>query len=72
MRSRGVDTRPFFFPLHRQPLLSDFGLADQEQLKVSERLGRQGIYLPSYLGITDDDIAYAAGQIVDVISESAR
>jgi perosamine synthetase len=72
LRSRGVDTRPFFFPLHRQPLLSDFGLADQEQLKVSERLGRQGIYLPSYLGITDDDIAYAAGQIVDVISESAR
>ena len=71
LRSRGVDTRPFFFPLHRQPLLSDFGLADQEQLKVSERLGRQGIYLPSYLGITDDDIAYAASQLVDVISESA-
>jgi perosamine synthetase len=69
LKSRGVDTRPFFFPLHQQPVLDKYGWADQMELSVSERLGKQGIYLPSYIGITDDDIDYVIEQLLISIDE---
>jgi perosamine synthetase len=72
LRARGVDTRPFFYPLHQQPLLGKYGLAEQSPLPVAERLGRDGIYLPSFVGITDADIARSAEELVNVIELMAR
>ena len=68
LRERGVDTRPFFFPLHKQPLLARYSLADQAALPVSERLGSHGLYLPSFVGITDDEIATSAQALVETVS----
>jgi len=72
LKTRGVDTRPFFFPLHKQPLLKKFGLEQQMGLPVSERLGKQGIYLPSFIGITDEDIEFVVDQFFRSIDESAK
>ena len=47
LHTRGIGTRPFFYPLHRQPLLANYHLADQKPLPVSEWLGKQGFYLPN-------------------------
>ena len=68
LRERGVDTRPFFYPLHRQPLLRQYSLADQAPLPVSERLGAQGLYLPSFVGITDDDISQSTDALIDLVT----
>jgi dTDP-4-amino-4,6-dideoxygalactose transaminase len=38
-------------------------------LPVAERLGKQGIYLPSYVGIMDEDIEYVIEQLLISIDE---
>ena len=70
LRERGVDTRPFFYPLHQQPVLARYSLNSQPALPVSERLGRSGLYLPSFVGITDEEIAYCATSLLDVLAAS--
>jgi len=70
LRERGVDTRPFFYPLHRQPLLTKYSLDQQPALPISERLGSHGLYLPSFVGISDDDILHSAQQLCAVVTGS--
>lgn len=69
MRARGVDTRPFFFPLHLQPLLQKTEFVENRSLPVSEYLAQHGLYLPSFLGLTDDEIRYCAKVLLDVVFE---
>jgi perosamine synthetase len=56
LRERGVDTRPFFLGMHEQPALHDLGLFRGESYPVAERLARQGLYLPSGLALTDEQV----------------
>lgn len=57
LRARGVDTRPFFLSMHQQPVLHEMGFFnDGEPFPVAERLGEYGLYLPSGLGLTADEI----------------
>lgn len=51
---RGVGTRPFFWPMHEQPVFHRMGLLEGLELPVSERLARRGFYIPSGLALTDD------------------
>ena len=69
LRDRGVDTRPFFYPLHKQPMLSKYSLDAQPSLPVTERLGSQGLYLPSFVGITDDEVSFCAQQLIAALHE---
>jgi perosamine synthetase len=69
LRARGIDTRPFFYPLHLQPLLKKYASSKQAALPVTERLAKQGIYLPSYIGIANDDIEYVVEQLHASINE---
>lgn len=56
-----VDTRDFFYPLHRQPALLARGLVARDaRLPVSERLWEEGLYLPSSTGLTPDEIERVA------------
>jgi perosamine synthetase len=54
LRLQGIETRPFFWPLHEQPVLRARGLFNGERLPVSERLARRGFYLPSGLGLSQE------------------
>jgi perosamine synthetase len=56
LRARGVDTRPFFLGMHEQPVLRERGLFGDECYPVAERLARQGLYLPSGLGLTESQL----------------
>ncbi len=56
LRQAGIDTRTFFVPLHRQPVLRALGLGGRRRLPVSEDLSRRGLYLPSGLAITQAQI----------------
>lgn len=55
--NQGIGTRPFFWPMHQQPVLKKMGLADDASLPVAENLARRGLYLPSGLGTSDADLA---------------
>lgn len=61
LRELGVETRPFFLGLHEQPALLERGLFAGQSFPVSETLAKQGLYLPSGLGLTD-------AQLEDVIT----
>ncbi|MEM3484222.1 MAG: DegT/DnrJ/EryC1/StrS family aminotransferase [Candidatus Methanomethyliaceae archaeon] len=65
LRERGVDTRPFFLGMHEQPVFHRRGLFLKERYPVAERLARQGLYLPSGLALTEDQLA----QVCDVMHE---
>lgn len=56
----GVGTRPFFWPMHEQPVLRRMGYGLEDRLPVSERIARRGLYLPSGLGVSDDEIDRAS------------
>tara|TARA_B100001250_G_scaffold413515_1_gene447910 strand:+ start:3137 stop:4246 length:1110 start_codon:yes stop_codon:yes gene_type:complete len=45
LRNNGIETRPFFWPLHLQPALPK-EYKTTRKLLVSERLGSDGLYLP--------------------------
>jgi perosamine synthetase len=48
----GVGTRPFFWPMHEQPVLRRLGFCENSHCPVAERLARRGFYLPSGLALT--------------------
>jgi perosamine synthetase len=56
LKACGVDTRPFFLGLHEQPAFHRRGLFVGERYPVTERLARQGLYLPSGLTLTEQQI----------------
>lgn len=60
LRGRGVDTRPFFLGMHEQPALLERGLFAGERYPVTERIARRGLYLPSGLTLTDEQIELVA------------
>ena len=52
LASKGVGTRPFFWPMHEQPVFRNMGLFRTEQYPVAERIARRGFYVPSGLALT--------------------
>lgn len=52
----GIGTRPFFWPLHKQPLLEKYDLQEKVHLPISERIAEKGFYLPSGVAISDSEI----------------
>jgi perosamine synthetase len=63
LAEQGVGSRPFFYPLHRQPVLNRLGFGLDERFPVAERLGEQGLYLPSGVTLTDEQIVRSAAAL---------
>lgn len=52
---RGVQTRPFFYPMHKQSILKKFKFKKQNFIN-SDHLSSKGFYLPSGIGLKNKDI----------------
>jgi perosamine synthetase len=59
----GIGTRPFFYPMHLQPVLRSMGLFEGERYPVAERLYRRGFYIPSGLALTKEQMARSAAAV---------
>jgi perosamine synthetase len=68
LRERGVETRPFFLGMHEQPVFHKRGLFVDKHYAVTERLARQGLYLPSGLALTPDQLSEVCNTVFDVLS----
>jgi|SRR5215472_3174364 len=68
LKELGIETRPFFWPMHEQPVFKKMGLFDSESHPVAERMARRGFYLPSGLGLTSNQISYVANSVRTVFS----
>ncbi len=64
LRGRGIDSRPFFVPIHRQPSYgSDY---ESQNYPVAERVAESGLNLPSGNELGESEIA----RIVAAVRES--
>lgn len=60
---KGIETRPFFIPLHHLPPFRDESKIRGEQLPITDRLSACGINLPTYSSLTEDQINFIADVI---------
>lgn len=56
LADRGIGARPFFWPMHEQPVFRDMGLFPGESYPVAENLGRRGFYLPSGVALSTEQM----------------
>jgi len=71
LAAKGIGTRNFFCPMHLQPALLRQGLFAQESYPSAEFLWKYGIYLPSGVGITDEEIEYVSHSLNSVLANLA-
>ncbi len=68
LAKKGVGTRPFFYPMHQQPVLRGMGFFDDVHLPVSERLYQKGFYIPSGMALTSNQIDQVAEAVKMVLA----
>lgn len=67
MAAKGVQTRPFFYPMHSQPAFKAYKWFCRQSLPVSEELYEYGFYLPSGLTLTAAQVKRAAEALKEVL-----
>jgi perosamine synthetase len=66
-REFGIETRPFFIPLHKLPMYqSNIALVN------AEFLGDHGLNLPTYSGLTDAEVAEISEAVCHTVRGSVR
>jgi perosamine synthetase len=67
LAAKGIGTRPFFWPIHEQPVFRHMGLFEGITCPVAERIARRGFYLPSGIGLTVDQINRVAEAVKEIL-----
>lgn len=67
LRTRGVDSRPFFLGMHEQPALRERGLFKNAAFPITERLSRRGLYLPTGLTLTEEQIGVVCSTVHEIL-----
>ena len=68
LRQHQIGTRPFFWPMHEQPVFRKMGLFPQASFPVAEMLARRGFYLPGGLALTDAQMDRVVQVVREVLS----
>ncbi len=63
---KGIDTRDFFIPMHKQPVFLNMGLFKGEKYPVADYVSKRGFYLPSGLALTNEQINKVIQAIIDI------
>jgi perosamine synthetase len=66
LTAAGIGTRPFFWCMHEQPVFYKMGLFKNEKYPVAEKLARNGFYVPSGLGLSNNEQV----TVIQVLNES--
>jgi len=65
---QGIGTRPFFWPMHEQPVFRRMGLSGTcLNFPVAERLARRGFYLPSGMALSGNQAEAVAASVIEEI-----
>ena len=64
LAERGIETRPFFYPMHTLPMYHE--LARGRSFPVAESLAARGLNLPSSAQLTRDDVAYVCAALAEL------
>jgi perosamine synthetase len=66
---RGVETRPVFYPMHVLPPYRESTAG--ETYPVADRLARRGMSLPTWAGLSPDDVGYVCDALLECLREPA-
>lgn len=69
LSQRGIGTRPFFWPMHEQPIFQKMRLFNKEHYPVAERMARRGLYLPSGMALTERQIEEVCSVFIDELGK---
>ena len=79
MKENDIETRTFFYPLHSQPcykkkpnkILKFLGIAknDDDNFDVSMRMYNEGVCLPSFVNIKEEQIKYICTKINEYVQQ---
>ena len=69
--AKGVGARPFFWPMHEQPVLRKMGLFREISCPVAERIARRGFYIPSGVALTRNQAEQVAAALRELFAEAA-
>jgi perosamine synthetase len=67
LKKLGIETRAFFWPMHKQQILKKMGIKFRYKFSNSEYLSKFGFYLPSGLGITNEQIKFVSTSLNKII-----
>ena len=67
LREEDIDCRTFFYPMHQQPILVKMGFFQSESYPVAEKLSKRGLYIPSGIALTDEQINQVAKKVIEVL-----
>ncbi len=62
-----MSTRPFHLGRHKQPVFQHMGLFLGEHYPVSERIARQGLYLPSGMTLSESQLGQVCEEVQRVL-----
>jgi len=63
----GIGCRPFFYPMHQQPVLRKMGLFEGESYPEAEKLYQRGFYIPSGMALSDEQINRVVEALVEAL-----
>jgi perosamine synthetase len=62
-----IGTRPFFWPMHEQPVFQKMGLFLKERYPVAERIARRGFYIPSGMALSEEQMERVAAGVKEIL-----
>jgi perosamine synthetase len=67
LRERKIGSRPFFWPMHKQPVFKKMGLFKNDVHPVSERLATNGIYIPCSAVLNRKQVQRVSDTLHDIL-----
>ncbi len=68
LAKEGIGTRPFFYPLHKQPALASH-IDVSQTYDNAETLSKYGFYVPSGLGISNEEVKITANHLNNILTK---
>ena len=69
LKEKGIGSRTFFWCMHEQPVFQEMGLFKDESYENAERLSRRGLYIPSGIALTDEQMKVVSDVVVNIMGE---
>jgi len=62
-----IGTRPFFWPMHEQPVFNRMGMFSGQRYPVAETIARRGFYIPSGMALSEEQIVEVAAGVREMM-----
>lgn len=69
LNENNIQSRKFFAPMSEQPFLKNFNGFISGDISNSSKIARSGLYLPTYVGINDNEIDFICEKIKEYLTD---